>query len=268
MNYLILVYGLPRITPSIDPGTVLFIHGGSLVEGYDRMTPEYARVCEPFVEAGVGCATMDYRVAPAHRWPAMPQDVASAVRWLKDNLASRGGNPERLFLFGHSSGCQLAAVVGANATYLDGVGLTPADVAGLVPMGCILAATVPILRRAHAAGFGLDAVRARWNGRPDDRYPSFEHWLDSDPSRFVGEHVPPALVVVARAERFHPPILEQASYFVGLMYDAKRAADIVIVPGGHMSSIADIVHTGDPTFAAILAFIEDPGAAGAGGRGW
>jgi triacylglycerol lipase len=117
VNYLILVYGLPRITPSIDPGTVLFIHGGSLVEGYDRMTPEYARVCEPFVEAGVGCATMDYRVAPAHRWPAMPQDVASAVRWLKDNLASRGGNPERLFLFGHSSGCQLAAVVGANATY-------------------------------------------------------------------------------------------------------------------------------------------------------
>lgn len=246
--------------------TVLFVHGGSLRSGYSRSSEEYARVCEPFVAAGVGCANLDYRVAPAHPWPAMPEDVAAAVRWVRENIGERGGDPERLFLFGHSSGCHLAAAVGTNAKYLEGVGLTPGDLAGIIPMGCILAPLDPIFRRALEEGLGVDALRTRWNARPDDRFASFEDRLDSDPSRFVGSHVPPALIVVAEQERFRPPILEQAAHFVDLMYRAGRPADIVIAPGSHMSSIAAIGEPGDPTFHAILRFIEDPRAVGVGSR--
>jgi acetyl esterase/lipase len=43
---------------------------------------------------------MDYRLAPTHRWPAMPDDVAAAVRWLKDSVAARGGDPARFFSSG------------------------------------------------------------------------------------------------------------------------------------------------------------------------
>ncbi len=246
--------------------TVIFIHGGSLRSGDDRASAEYARVCEPLVAAAVGCATIDYRVAPAHRWPAMPEDVAAAVRWVRDSIDGRGGDPHRIFLFGHSSGCHLAAVVGTDPTYLGLVGLAPGDLAGIIPMGCILAPLDPILRDADARGLGLDSVSARWNRRPDDAYASFEDWVGSDPSRHVGDHVPPALIVVAEQERFRPPILEQAAHFVDLMYEAGRPADIVIVPGSHRSSIADIGKPGDPTFRAILRFIADPDAAGAGSR--
>jgi acetyl esterase/lipase len=247
--------------------TVIFVHGGSLRESGERRSSElYARVCEPFVAAGVGCATIDYRLAPTHRWPAMPEDVAAAVRWVHDNIGARGGDPRRLFLFGHSSGCHLAAAVGTNPKYLESVGLTPGDLAGIIPMGCILAPLDPIIRHAQAQGFGLDSLRSRWNAHPDDRFASFEDRLDSDPSRFVGGHVPPALIVIAERERFRPPILEQAAHFVDLMYEARRPADIVIVPGSHMSSIADIVNPDDPTFTAILRFIENPDAAGLGSR--
>lgn len=247
--------------------TVIFVHGGSLRESGERRSSEiYAHVCEPFVAQGVGCATIDYRLAPTHRWPAMPEDVAAAVRWVHDSIGARGGDPRRLFLFGHSSGCHLAAAVGTNEKYLQTVGLSPRDLAGIVPMGCILAPLDPIIRRAQANGFGLDSLRVLWNARPDDRFASFDDRLDSDPSRFVGSHVPPALIVIAEQERFRPPILEQAAHFVDLMYRAQRPADIVIVPGSHRSSIADIVKTGDPTFAAIMRFISDPAAAGVGSR--
>src|SRR4030095_16389680 len=48
-------------TPGKPTATVLFIHGGSLQEsGERRSSPEYARVCEPFVSAGIACASMDY----------------------------------------------------------------------------------------------------------------------------------------------------------------------------------------------------------------
>lgn len=247
--------------------TVIFVHGGSLSESGERRSSEvYAHVCEPFVAEGIGCATIDYRLAPTHRWPAMPEDVAAAVRWVHDNIAARGGDSDRLFLFGHSSGCHLTAVVGTNEKYLRGVGLRPNDLAGIIPMGCILAPLDPIIRRAYASGFGLDSLRALWNARPDDRFASFDDRLDSDPSRFVGDHVPAALIVIAEQERFRPTILEQAAHFVDLMYEAGRPADIAIVPGSHMSSIADIVKAGDPTFAAIVSFIANPDAAGFGSR--
>lgn len=249
-----------------DFPTVIFIHGGSLRRGDDRRTSYYAHVCEPFVAAGIGCATMDYRVAPDARWPAMPEDVAAAVRWVHDNIPARGGDPDRIFLFGHSSGCHLAAAVGTNPKYLAGVGLESADIAGIIPMGCILAPLDALFRRAAEEDVGMDSLRAMWQAHPDDRFASFEDRLDSDPSRFVGGHVPPALIVVAEKERFLPPVLEQASYFVRLMYDARRPADIVIVPGSHNSSIGDMVKPGNPTFAAIRRFIEDPGAAGRGSR--
>lgn len=249
-----------------DFPTILFVHGGSLRAGYSRSSEEYARVCDPFAAAGIGCANLDYRLAPAHRWPAMPEDVAAAVRWVRDHIGERGGDLKRLFLFGHSSGCHLAAAVGTNPKYLQGVGLTLGDLAGIIPMGCILAPLDPILRRAQAEGLGIDDLRARWEAHPDDRFASFEDRLDSDPSRFVGSHVPPALIVIANEERFRPPILEQAAHFVDLMYEAGRPADIVIVPGSHMSSIAAIGAPGDPTFQAILHFIEDPGAAGVDSR--
>jgi acetyl esterase/lipase len=78
--------------------------------------------------------------------------------------------------------------------------------------------------------------------------------------------VPPTLIVIAERERFHPPILEQAARFVNLMYDAGRPADIVIVPGKHMSSIESIGAPGDPTYAAIRRFMDNPQAAGEGSR--
>jgi acetyl esterase/lipase len=127
---------------------VVFIHGGSLQEGGERRTsPVYARVCEPFLAAGTACATIDYRLAPAHTWPAMPLDAAAAVKWVRARVEALRGDPKRIFVFGHSSGCHLAAVLGANPKYLASVDLKPSDLAGVIAMGCTLAPTEELLTR-------------------------------------------------------------------------------------------------------------------------
>jgi acetyl esterase/lipase len=243
--------------------TVVFIHGGSLQEDGERRTsPVYAKVCDPFVGAGVGCATIDYRLAPTNKWPAMPADAAAAVKWVKTHIGARGGDPGRIFVFGHSSGCQIAAVLGANPKYLAGVGLSPSDLAGVIPMGCVLA-PMEEATTAHS----IEELRAMWPrhyGYDVSAYGSFDDRLDSDPSRFIGQHMPPTLVVVAEAERFFPSILEQGAKFVRRLLELKRPADLVIVPGRHMTSIQNIRASGDPTFAAIKHFIDDPAATGTG----
>lgn len=265
---------LDLYVPAGPPGsegfaTVVFIHGGSLQEkGERRTSPVYEHVCDPFVARGIACATIDYRLAPTHRWPAMPDDAAAAFAWVRSNVEALGGDPGRVFLFGHSSGCHLAATLGANPKFLEKVGLSPADVAGVVAMGCVLAPLREPFRQAAEAGAGLDQIKTRWETLSSDtaRFETFEDRLDSDPSRFVGPHTPPTLVVVARAERFRPTILEEAAHFVDLMYDDYRPGDIVIVPGTHYSSIQALGEPDDPTLAAILEFMDDPGAAGTGSR--
>ena len=243
--------------------TVIFIHGGSLQEtGERRASPVYAAVCDPFVAAGIGCATIDYRLAPTHKWPAMPNDAAAAVKWIKNNIGARGGDPSRLFVFGHSSGCHLAATLGANPKYLATVGLVPGDLAGVIAMGCILAPLEETTTRLT-----IEQLRERWPRSSEvSTFASLDDRLDSDPSRFIGAHMPPTIVIVAEAERFFPSILEQGAKFVRRLLELKRPADVIIVPGRHMSSIQSIGAAGDPAFAAIRTFIAQPAMAGAGSR--
>jgi acetyl esterase/lipase len=153
-------------------------------------------------------------------------------------------------------------VLGANPKYLAKVGLKPDAIAGVVAMGCVLAPT-----EEATSQFPLDKLRARWGSTDErDTYTSFDDWLDFDPSRFLGLHMPPTLVVVAEADRFFPAILEQGAKFVRRLLELQRPADLVLVPGKHMTSIQNIGAPGDPTFAAIKKFIADPSAAGRASR--
>lgn len=239
---------------------VLFIHGGSLQEsGERRSSPVYRDVCKPFVAADVACATMDYRLAPTHQWPAMPDDVTSAVAKLRDLIAQRGGDPKKIFLFGHSSGCQLAAIIGANPRFLERIGLSPSDLAGVVAMGCTLDPEDVTVR-----GLTADSIRNAFARSAQDvaTYGTPENWVSGNPASYIGPHVPPMLVVLSRHERFMPPILEQGARFVRRLHELGLSADLVIVPGRHMSSIENIGMPNDPAFAAIMAFIDDPRAGG------
>jgi acetyl esterase len=84
---------------------VLFVHGGAFVDGHrDRTAEIYSNVLYYFARHGVLGVNMEYRLAPEHRYPAGSQDVARAVQWLRANIARHGGDPERIFLVGHSAG--------------------------------------------------------------------------------------------------------------------------------------------------------------------
>lgn len=57
-------------------------------------------------EPYAGGVNMTYRLAPRHTWPAAQEDIAAAVRWVRQNIASQGGDPRRIFLMGHSAGAR------------------------------------------------------------------------------------------------------------------------------------------------------------------
>lgn len=85
---------------------VLFVHGGGFVGGArrDPVAPFYDNVGAWAAGEGWIGATMSYRLAPQHQWPAGAEDVGSAVRALRERAAEFGGDPDRIVLFGHSAG--------------------------------------------------------------------------------------------------------------------------------------------------------------------
>ena len=238
---------------------VLFIHGGSLEEaGERRDAPMYAPVCPGLVNRGILCATMDYRLAPSYRWPAMPQDVAAAVRWLKDSIAARGGDPERIFLIGHSSGCHLAALVALDSSYLAEQGLHSGALAGVVAMGCTLAPWDTVGRAITQAQLKQAFVRDEEERRV---YSSLAWRLRANPSLWVSAHAPPFLVLVAESERYMPSILEEGARFVRLLREQGRSADLRILTGRrHVTTTTGFADPADMVANLVADFVRNPTA--------
>ncbi len=85
---------------------VLYVPGGAFVGGAKSRPglPFFQNVAVHFARNGVVGVTMNYRLAPAHPWPAGGEDVAAALRWIRKNIDQFGGDPERIVLFGQSAG--------------------------------------------------------------------------------------------------------------------------------------------------------------------
>lgn len=98
---------------------VIFVHGGGFVTGDkgDASDGFYDNVGLWAARSGCVGVTINYRLAPAHGWPAGRDDTAAAVRWIAENIGGHGGNSGRVFLMGHSAGAaHVAAAVGQAET--------------------------------------------------------------------------------------------------------------------------------------------------------
>jgi acetyl esterase len=83
---------------------VIFVHGGAYVAGNKDVGEHYGNVATWFARQGMLGINATYRLAPAARWPAGAEDVRGMVTWAKTNALRYGGDPNRIFLIGHSAG--------------------------------------------------------------------------------------------------------------------------------------------------------------------
>ncbi|MFA6046976.1 MAG: alpha/beta hydrolase, partial [Phycisphaerales bacterium] len=59
--------------------------------------------------------SINYRLAPKHRWPACFEDVQTAVRWVKAHAAEYQGDSKRVAIFGHSAGGHLVTMLATQS---------------------------------------------------------------------------------------------------------------------------------------------------------
>lgn len=102
---------VPRLEPGL-PLTV-FLHGGGFVMCSIETHDNYCRALAHAADCAL--LSIDYRLAPEHRFPAAADDAVAALRWAQDHAAALGCDPQRLAVAGDSAGANLAAVAALQA---------------------------------------------------------------------------------------------------------------------------------------------------------
>lgn len=88
---------------------LLFVHSGGFVRGDKHGTFQPDNVGLWAAKQGMVGININYRLAPAHPWPAGAQDLAAAIAWTRANAARFGGDGDRIVLLGYSAGANHVA---------------------------------------------------------------------------------------------------------------------------------------------------------------
>ena len=235
--------------PQQPAPVLLFVPGGAWVHG-SRLLQGYALMSH-LAEQGWVCLSIDYRVAPHHRWPRHITDVKAAIAWARANVDKFGGDRHFVAIAGCSAGGHLAALAG----------LTPdrPELQGDLPAG---------------ADTSVDAVvgiygRYDWEDRSTverDRFVDFlervvvGRRLERDPELYrlaspiaqIHPDAPPFFVMHGSGDSVIP-VAQARSFVDRLRAESRAPVGYLELPGaGHAFDLTDGARTGSAVTAIGL----------------
>lgn len=106
--------------------TVVWFHGGGLEAG-DKKIPDY------LLNQGYAVVSANYRHSPKVSAPVYLEDAAAAVAWTFENIESLGGDPNKIFVSGHSAGGYLTSMLVLDKRWLAAHKIDADRIAGAIP---------------------------------------------------------------------------------------------------------------------------------------
>jgi acetyl esterase/lipase len=166
---------------------LVFVHGGGFVAGARRTgsAPFYDNIALWAVKNGLVAVTTTYRLAPQNKWPAAQEDLAATIAWVRENIRARGGDPNRIYLMGHSAGAaHVGQYVGHPRFHVEPGG----GIAGAIMVSGLFDPSSVDPSPGLQAYFGTDASvyprRSALPGMAASRVPLLLAYAELDPSDF------------------------------------------------------------------------------------
>ena len=209
----------PKGTTGITPLAV-FIHGGGWSKG-DKSAGAGVADYPSLLDAGFTVASLDYRLAPQYKFPAMIEDVKCAIRSLRANANQYNIDPDRIGVWGLSAGSHLSILIGVTdqsagfdvGQYLDQSSRVKAvvDMSGPASLGM---------------NFSPAFVKAR-----DEVFGNYD-LAKASPVTYVSPDDPPFLIIQGDKDIVVPIASGQAQELYDKLTSAGVPAQMVVVKGG------------------------------------
>jgi arylformamidase len=217
---------------------VIFIHGGSWNEGNKNI---YGFLGRNFAKKGIVTVIANYTLSPDGSYDTMAKEVAAVIKWTYENIEKHNGNPNQIFLMGHSAGGHLIALVGTNPKYLENTNLIKGiilnDAAGL-DMNSFLEKYPPTKNRNYDV---------TWTKNP-------ENWKDASPIYFLSEKTPPIFMITGT--NTYPSIISQNKDFVKKLNTFQPSVKINYQSKKHIPMMSQFIFPWNKNYKEIIKFID------------
>jgi acetyl esterase/lipase len=213
-----------------DFPTLFFVHGGGWTGG---SRGGFEKIGRTFAKNGVAFVSTGYRLSPKVQHPAHIQDVAKGFAWTVANIAKSGGDPNAIFVSGHSAGGHLCALLATDEDYLKSEKLSLKNIKGVIPVSGVYVVS-PRMKNI----FGEDA----------------EVCKKASPQTHARSGLPPFLIIYGDNEI--AGLGKQAEAFAPALKEKKVETTIVMGKDrNHGSIMMKMAAEDDPATQAVLEFI-------------
>jgi acetyl esterase/lipase len=221
---------------------LVFIHGGSWKSGKKET---YWWLGRNFAHKNVVEININYSLSPDYQYKQMATDAAAALKWVKNNAARYGGNPDRIFVMGHSAGGHLMALINSDPEFFKQQGIDN-----------------PIRGVILNDGFGLDMHEYLLQAQKNEQTAGFlkifsndeETWKLGSPLTYFDNIKNPYLILVG--ERTYPAIQIQSKRLYNMLLAKKQAVTFRQLAGKkHVGMISQMVLGSNELYATILDFM-------------
>ena len=228
----------PNRTKSDKNPVVIFVHGGYWTEGHKDI---YGFLGRNFAKNDVVTVIPNYTLSPKGSYDTMAKDIVDAIQWTQTNIDQYKGDPEQIYLMGHSAGGHLIALVSTNPKYLNNKSLIKGvilnDAAGL-DMKSYLEKNPPTTEYNYITTWTKDS----------------KNWKDASPIYFLDEAVPPFLIYVG--EKTYPSIITQNDAFIEELKEFQPSVEAIRLDKKHVPMMSHYFFPWVNRYDEILAFIK------------
>lgn len=213
----------PAGSKGLRPALIM-IHGGAWRLGTKL---DYRYHAGQFARRGFVTVSIDYRLAPRHKFPACLEDCRAAVNWVRSRAAELRVDPARIALFGGSAGGHLSLLTGYCASSPVGeAGSAAESGSGVAAVVCVYGVTDLTDAAAHRVPI-VKGMFADFLGGSVDEIP--EVYRAASPITHVRSGCPPTLVIHGTADSMVP--IAQSEALVEKLREAQVPFVFDRIPG-------------------------------------
>jgi acetyl esterase/lipase len=235
----------PQKESSSPRPVMIFLHGGGFIRG-DKSDRE--NVGQHFARQGFVVIVANYRLAPAHKWPAGAEDVIAIYRWSRAHAAQFGADATRIFLAGESAGAAHVATATLVRRFHPPEGLV---VAGVVLISGVYDVRLELLARKQ---FGV--------ANPDPRNEAyfgteFASYRDMSTVELIDAPPAPLLITYAELDLLQMQV-QAGELFARLVTGHGYEPQLKVIRGHNHLTQTYAVNTGDESLSApVLEFLRE-----------